>query len=550
MTAMIIRFQPALAPIAPAFRPWVLALVQGLLPLLLRLRIVPWLPAAISRIEVKGDDVLAHCWQRFGRGQARLILAFRHVEVDDPLLGLHLLSRALPRRAARLGLNLPAPLHAQFLFDRGMPLWGGRPLGWLLASLGGVSLRRGRQPDWTALRQARQLVLAGRFPFAVAPEGATNGHSERIGPLEQGVAQLALWCVDDLRQAGRDEAVLLLPIAIQYTYVKADWPRLAALMATLEARIGITAPEPRSQPAKAAGAGPGADDASAVDEPYYGRLVRIGEALLDRLEGFYGGCREQPPNRKESERGGSRPLGPGALKPESAGSESFSAGGAATNGASTVGLGEPIAAMAPPPTGRSRDGEPGQQAARLGPCQPAPQPCQARSLAGRIDQLVERCLALAESCFGCPASGTAEQRCRRLEEQSWRWIYREDLPPRRQLSPLDRALADRAAHGASLAVMPMRLAETFVAVSGTYVAERPSFERFMETTLLIHDALARICGAGLPARPRLGARRARISIGAAIDVRACCQGRAKGERRQLLACLSEDLRQAFEQALI
>ncbi len=545
MEAMINRYQPALAPIAPVFRPWVLAMVQGLLPLLLRLRIVPWLPAAITRIEVVGDDTLAHCWQRFASGQARLILAFRHVEVDDPLLGLHLLSRVLPRRAARLGLKLPAPLHAQFLFDRGMPLWGGRPLGWLLASLGGVSLRRGREPDWAALRQARQLVLAGRFPFALAPEGATNGHSERIGSLQQGVAQLALWCVDDLRQAGRIETVLLVPIAIQYTYLREDWPRLAALMATLETRIGILAPGSPIPPRHAPGQG--AVDTSNPAACPYGRLVRLAEAFLDRLEHYYGGPRELLPKGKDADRDGSRPLAPGARRSESFTAEAFTSDSASAS----AGLGEPMPAMARLQNRRLRDGEPSQHAARAGRCPPQPlEPGQAPALGSRIERLVERCLVLAESFFGSSSSGTAEQRCRRLEEQSWRWIYREDLPPRHQLSPLDRALADRAAHGASLAVLPMRLAETFVAVSGSYVAERPSFERFMETSLLIHDALARICGEGLPARPRLGARRARISIGAAIDVSARCHGRTKGERRQLLSSLSEDLRQAFEQALI
>ena len=491
---MIERFQPALAPIAPAFRPWVLALVQGLLPLLLRLRIFPWLPAAITAIEVEGDATLAHCWHRFDTGQVRLLLAFRHVEVEDPLLGLHLLSRVLPRRAARLGLNLGAPVHAHFLFDRGMPLWAGRPLGWLLASLGGVSLRRGRQPDWRALRQARQLVLAGRFPFAVAPEGATNGHSECIGPLEPGVAQLALWCVDDLRQAGRSEEVLLLPITIQYTYRKADWPRLARLMTKLEAWIGLSAPAQQRPLNPAADELVGDQTGDAVDGPY-GRLVRISEALLDRLECLDGPCSEMALTRSGLDRFGS--WSPSGL---------------------------PL-----------RPAQPGAKSGRL---------------SWRLEQLVERCLVLAESHFGCPSTGTSAQRCRRVEEQSWRWIYRDDLPPRHQLSPLDRALADRAAHGAALAALPMRLAETFVAVSGSYVAERPSFERFMETTLLIHDALARIHTDGLPARPRLGARRARITIGSPISVTECSRGRGQGERRQLLASLSADLRHAFEQALI
>lgn len=40
----------------------------------------------------------------------------------------------------------------------------------------------------------------------------------------------------------------------------------------------------------------------------------------------------------------------------------------------------------------------------------------------------------------------------------------------------------------------------------------------METTLLIHDALGRLHGDGLPCRPRLGARRARITVGAPLSV--------------------------------
>lgn len=44
-----------------------------------------------------------------------------------------------------------------------------------------MAAERGDRPDWTALRE-------GRFPFALAPEGATNGHGERVGPLESSSA--------------------------------------------------------------------------------------------------------------------------------------------------------------------------------------------------------------------------------------------------------------------------------------------------------------------------------------------------------------------------
>jgi len=56
---------------------------------------------------------------------------------------------------------------------------------WLLSSVRGfqfieVSL------DWIGLRTARDLFANGKLPMTVAPEGATNGHSEIVSPLERG----------------------------------------------------------------------------------------------------------------------------------------------------------------------------------------------------------------------------------------------------------------------------------------------------------------------------------------------------------------------------
>jgi len=38
--------------------------------------------------------------------------------------------------------------------------------------------------------RTRDLFANGKLPMTVAPEGATNGHSEIVSPLERGVAQL------------------------------------------------------------------------------------------------------------------------------------------------------------------------------------------------------------------------------------------------------------------------------------------------------------------------------------------------------------------------
>ena len=441
------RLQAPLAPLPPAYRPWLLRLLQAALPLLLRWRLLGWLPAGIRHCRLEGGERLVALIEQFQQGRCRLLLAFRHSEVDDPLCGLWLLAQGLPRLARRRGTRLRYPLHAHVLYDRGMPLWGGRPLGWLLAGLGGVALRRGRRPDWSALRQARRLMLDGAFPLALAPEGATNGHGERLGPLQPGAAQLALWCCDDLRRAGRREAVWIVPIGIRYHYPARPWRRLERLLARLERQLGLTPHQPLP-PA------PAALEAAPADlQQRYRRLLRLGLTLLAELEQVYGRFYPAVP-------------GPGPVP------------------------------LASPSAG-------GDQADPLGE---------------RLAALLDRALRVAEQHFGLEASGTLADRCRRLEEAGWQWIYREDLPPRRRLTPLQRSLADRVAQEASLALVHMRLVESFVAVSGHYVAERPSFERFAETTLLIHDALARLRGSGLPVRPNLGWRVALLHVAKPIRV--------------------------------
>jgi 1-acyl-sn-glycerol-3-phosphate acyltransferase len=447
------RARPGLRPLDPAYRPLVLRLVNLSLPLLLRVRLFRWLPAAIGRIEVINGDALARCWADFSAGRIRLILAFRHAEVDDPLLGLHLLARDLPRRAERLGLRLPRPLRVHFLFDRGMSLWGGRPLGWVLTRLGGLSVHRGRHPDRHALRLSRDLLRGGPAPFAMAPEGATTGLGERIGPLVSGVARLAVDCAGDLAAQGRPEQVVIVPVAVQYRYARADWARLGQLLTGLEQQLGL--------PVR-----PG--------EEAWSRLRRLGRTLLGELEAFLG----------------------------------LEAGAAATSDQ-------------------------------------------------RIERVRQTLLRQAECRLAItPRSGTAEARCRDLEEAAWRRIYRNDLHGGATLPPLRRRLADWSAHEAALAELRMRLVECFVAVSCDYVPQRPSFERHMELTLLLHDAVARLRGDRYPARPRLGVRHARVTVGAPLpvsrrlaDARSADQP-ARGGSRELTASLLADIRRAFEQALI
>lgn len=59
--------------------------------------------------------------------------------------------------------------------------------------------------------------------MAAAPEGATNGLSEIISPLEPGIAQLGFWCAEDLQKQERSEQVLIVPVGIKYSYVSPPW---------------------------------------------------------------------------------------------------------------------------------------------------------------------------------------------------------------------------------------------------------------------------------------------------------------------------------------
>jgi hypothetical protein len=135
-----------------------------------------------------------------------------------------------------------------------------------------------------------------------------------------------------------------------------------------------------------------------------------------------------------------------------------------------------------------------------------------------------------------------------VEEAGWTYIYRDDLPDRHTLSPLDQGLADWVAQEASLRMLHMRLVETFVAANATYLKEKPSFERCAEMALLMFDLLARVRGDKLPSRPRLGDRCATLTIGQSLSVneRYGTYHTSHAAARQAIADLTAELQQALE----
>ena len=468
----MVRVQPSLEFIPPALNPLVLRVTQLLLPAMLRSQ------TAITHIQADNAEVLADLYRSFEAGKTRFIMAFRHPSPDDPFCMAYLLYRLVPRVARQQQILIPHPIHAHFLYDRGIPLWAGARVGWLFSNLGGVPIHRGKV-DRTGLRTARNLLVNGSFPMAVAPEGATNGHSEIVSPLEPGIAQLGFWGVEDLLKAGRSEQVVIVPIGIRYCYVQSTWKPLEKLLNELEADSGLKQGGKRGKMTST-------DEAS-----LYQRLYQLGEHLLSLMEEFYTRFYHQI-----------LPYHP--TSPISAGN--------------TSGL-------------------------KL--------PNSERDFTARLQALADAALKVAEQYFHLQPQGSTIERCRRLEQAGWDWIYREDIKQVEALSPVERGLADRIAEEASLRMWHMRLVENFVAVTGKYVLEKPTVERFAETTLLMWETIARIKGSSTVRRPRLGKQSVQMTVGEPISVSDRWQTYQASRRnaKQAVTDLTRDLQIALEQTI-
>lgn len=425
MPLFITPAQPPLAFIPPALDLKIVRLTQCLLPL--------WMRSKTSLTEVQAHNLeeLVRVYQQFEKRQVRVILAFRHPSVDDPICMGYTLGRLLPKTAKTLNIKLRSLNHAHFMYDRGIPLWAGKSMGWLYSKLGGTPIMRGKV-DRTGLKSARQLLLNGQFPLLAAPEGGTNGHSEVISPLEPGIAQMAFWCMEDLHKAGRDEDVLIVPIGIQYKYTSSPWAAIQELLSELERDCGVTSKQ-------------GIGDT--LDEMTYHRMYGLGEYLLSSMETHY--HRFYRCERIDT---------------------------ATLSGDSNHQFGQ------------------------------------------RLQHLMNNALTVAEQYFGTTGRGSVIDRCRRLEQLAWELIYREDLNLESS-SLLERGLADRVAEEASLRLWHMRLVEGFVAVTGKYVQEKMTIERFAETLLLTWDMVQKIKQTSPRLnRPKLGKKCGFVTIGEPIAI--------------------------------
>src|SRR5436190_176986 len=133
--------------------------------------------------------------------------------------------------------------------------------GFVMQRMGAFSVDR-EGCDRRAMRQACELLTTSQW-LVVFPEGEIYHTNERLTPLREGVAFMAITSQRDLDKANEGRQIWVVPTAIKYTYQDDITPKLNAAMANLESRLLI---KPK----------PGA----ALHE----RIIAFGEAMLTLKE--------------------------------------------------------------------------------------------------------------------------------------------------------------------------------------------------------------------------------------------------------------------------
>src|SRR6478672_572881 len=128
------------------------------------------LKLSTSIVEVTADHAerLAELYRDFEERKVRFLIAFRHPSTQDPLSIWYFISRIVPQAAREKGITLKNTPHTYFLYDRGVPIWAGPAVAWLLPRAGGISVQRGKL-DRASLKATRDKYANGEQPMAVAP---------------------------------------------------------------------------------------------------------------------------------------------------------------------------------------------------------------------------------------------------------------------------------------------------------------------------------------------------------------------------------------------
>lgn len=121
---MMSQAQPSLEFIPPNYNPVILQVAKRIIPLWLRYN------HNLVKVEIENAAELIDLYRNFQQDKTRFMLAFRHPSVVDPPCLAQVLWNQLSVIAQQQGVSLRSPIHAHFIYDRGIPLWAGAQVGW------------------------------------------------------------------------------------------------------------------------------------------------------------------------------------------------------------------------------------------------------------------------------------------------------------------------------------------------------------------------------------------------------------------------------------
>jgi 1-acyl-sn-glycerol-3-phosphate acyltransferase len=133
-----------------------------------------------------------------------------------------------------LSRRMKIPFHfmgAREIFEQGHGL-----RGLLLQKAGVFSIDR-EGTDLRAIKEALRILAEGRFPLVIFPEGEIYHLHDKLTPLNDGAATIALRSAKKVAKDKRARRVLIVPTALRYTYTEDIAPLLPEAMARLEAHI-------------------------------------------------------------------------------------------------------------------------------------------------------------------------------------------------------------------------------------------------------------------------------------------------------------------------
>ena len=135
-----------------------------------------------------------------------------------------------PHVMMEVGRRTGRQLHFMAAWQIFRPHWGLD--GWVLQRMGAFSVDR-EGCDRRAIHQATEILTTGRS-LVVFPEGEVYRLNDRLTPLLDGVAFMALSAQRELTKAGGGRKVWIVPAAIRYRYIDDIQPQLEAAVERLE----------------------------------------------------------------------------------------------------------------------------------------------------------------------------------------------------------------------------------------------------------------------------------------------------------------------------